>query len=236
MKKSLLILCTLIIVTCTPKNPDVDYIINKYIEARGGLEKIKEIDSKIFIGHYIEPGYNWLMDAQVKQKRPYYRVVGDTSRGFAEGFDGSSWEYFREKGFIRTTGEAEAATRRGSEFDVSLIEYENKGHYVELLGHKIINGTNTYEIEVTLNDGWKKIYYIDTSSYLIIALRKAMPLHAVGDDIDYLVTVTDYRQVNDVLYPFTQIERDFHSNKMISSTIWDTLIVNEELPDSVFSP
>lgn len=234
--KYFIILTALLMTACTNNMQTADQVINQYLEARGGYESIKNIQSKIYTGHYIEPGYNLLLEAQIHQKRPYYRLVGDPETGFAEGFDGSSWEYFSDRGVIRSEGEAEAATRRGSEFDESLIDYKEKGHDVEFKGIRNLNGEEVYELELIYNDGWVKTYFIDTSSNLITAMRKAMPLHARGDDIDYLVTITDYRKVGEVLFPFTHIEREYHTNKMISTTMWDTLILNKEIPDSLFSP
>ena len=142
IKKSLPVL--LVIVICLGLSQEVsaqkkqlkkvDKIIQGYYKAIGGYEKLKNIRTLIRKGTYIEPAYNLILPtAKTESKRPNFRLVGNPDKGFAEGFDGASWEYFKEKGVIRSTGEAEAATRRGAEFDESFVDYKEKGHTVTLV-------------------------------------------------------------------------------------------------------
>ena len=56
-------------------NPET--IINNYYKSVGGYESIKSIKTLIKKGHYIEPKYNLLLNADLTKKRPNFRVVGD---------------------------------------------------------------------------------------------------------------------------------------------------------------
>ena len=231
----------ILIVSCQdkPKITSIDTIeelLSAYYETVGGYDNIKAIESKIVDGHYIEPGYNLLLNAHQEFKRPYYRIVGDTARGFAEGFDGKSWEYNKKKGYYRSEGEADKATLRGAEFDESFIDYKEKGYEVEFKGITVLENQEYYELLMKYPEGDVKRYFFDKSNYLPRYMTKSMPLHAVGEPIDYLVSITDYRKVGNVLFPFSKIERNVHTGQMVNSTLTDTIILNEDIPLSLFSP
>jgi len=148
--------------TVHAQSSDADRIIQKYYKAIGGYENLKKIAVLVRKGTYIEPGYNLILPtARTISKRPYLRLVGDPKEGFAEGFDGASWEYFKAKGVIRSSGEAEAATRRGAEFDESFVDYREKGHKVSFQGIRKLGINRAYDLRVDLKDGSVKHYYID---------------------------------------------------------------------------
>jgi len=242
MKKNLIVLFSCIFFSCTDHGQNqvksTDELIAKAIEALGGHDSIKAIHSQIWDGHYIEPGYNLIVKAHTEQMRPDYRLIGDgATPTFAEGYNnGKTWEYSKERGITWSTGEAEAATRRGAEFDLPFIDWKEKRHEPEFKGMKQIENRNYYELKIKMKDGWIVSYFFDTHSFLPVYLRKAMPLHAVGNDIDYLVTLTDYRRINGVLLPFSKIERDIRSGKMINATMMDTVIINRKIDTSRFDP
>ena len=99
LKNSLLfILFPLVFIRCTPskssaeKLPEkitVDGIIQKYYTAIGGYDKLKRIGTMVKKGSYTEPAYKLVLSAQLRQKRPGYRVVGDVKLGYAEGISTS---------------------------------------------------------------------------------------------------------------------------------------------------
>ena len=87
----------------------------RHIEARGGYERIAALQTVVYSrGTYSEPGYTGSGNAFMARQRPYLKVVGNPEQpgGFMEGYDGSSWEWFRDPGIvIRTVGAAAGASR-----------------------------------------------------------------------------------------------------------------------------
>lgn len=240
MKITTFLFLTLLFSSCYPNEKrdglTADQLVQKAILALGGYDSIKSINSLIIDGHYIEPGYNLLIKAHIEKMRPNFRVIGDPVKlGFAEGFDGASWEYFNGK-IKRTVGEAEAATRRGAEFDYPFVDWEEKGHTIELLKIEQIEGLPFYPLKITLNDGWVLHYYFDVNTFLPFYYRKAMPLHAKGENINYLVSNSDFRKVKGVLIPFSSIERNIYSGTMINATIVDSIRTNTLSDKLRFSP
>ena len=87
-----------------------------------------------------------------------------------------------------------------------------------------------------LQDGWAKDYYLDTKSYLIVALRKAMPLHATGPDIESLTMYEDYKPVAGVLYPHSFVERNTRTGDIMNTLHWKQIEANVEIDDRQFNP
>jgi hypothetical protein len=216
-----------------------DKLINEHIRARGGYKKIKAIKSLRMAGTYQE-GKN-TFNTYIEWKRPYFRVVvvGVPDEVYREGFNGTSWEYEKPSGKLKITpssSEAGKTARRGSEFDESIIDYRQKGHHIEYIGKEKINEKDAYHLRVTLRDGWVKDYYLDANTYLILALRKAMPLHVTGPMIESLTMYSDYRPVDGVLYPHSFVERNTATGQIMNTLEWKTIEANVAIDDAQFSP
>jgi hypothetical protein len=232
----------LLLVFClAPSGPafaqSADSIIAKYIQARGGHKKLRAIKTLRMIGTYQE-GKN-SFGTYILWKRPAFRLVavGPEGTAYLEGFNGASWEYSQTRKQLKlTSGAAEAATRRGAEFDESIIDHKAKGHRVEYLGREKILGLDVFHLRVNLKDGWVKDYYLDTKTYLIVALRKAMPLHAQGPAIESLTTYEDYRPVAGVLYPHSFVEKKVATGEVMNTLRWDRIEANIDIDNARFSP
>jgi hypothetical protein len=216
--------------------PTVDEVLARHYRARGGLDKIRAIRSVVMRGVYKEGDFE--SATFIEWKRPSSRVVGLPPVGYYEGFDGTTWELSTGDGKIRRPdGAAAAAGRRGAEFDESIVDYASKGHTVSLgAGTRKVAGREAYEVVVRLADGWEKVYYIDAQSYLVVALRKAMPLHATGPDVESLTVYEDHRAVAGVLYPHRGVEYRTATGAVMNTLQWDEIRANVELGDERFHP
>jgi hypothetical protein len=215
-------------------------VINGYFEAIGSYENLKKIETILKQGHYIEPAYNIVLNAKIQKRRPNFRIIGDIeSSGFEEGYNGTAWEYHKNKGLILSEGEAKEVIIVSSEFDYPFVDAEEKGHKVSYKGIKYIGAIKTYDIEVTMdimNAEYITNFYFDIHSYLLIGQRKIMPIHAVGEDVEMIVSYSDYRNISGVLFPFSQIERNEKTGKFLNATVWNEIIINKNIPLSTFDP
>ena len=234
---SLLILVYVPVATVSGQSADP--LIDKYLKARGGYEKLKAIKTLRMTGTYQEGKSSF--GTYIEWKRPSFRVVvvGIPNEVYREGYNGTSWEFSAPSGELKITQPSSAAgmaARRGAEFDESIIDYRQKGHRVELVGQEGLNGKDVYHLRVTLSDGWVKDYYLDAETYLIVALRKAMPLHAAGPAIESLSTYEDYRPVAGVLFPHAFVERNTATGAVMNTLRWDLIEANIKIDDNQFNP
>lgn len=218
----------------------VSKVINGYFEAIGSYENLKKIETIVKQGHYIEPAYNIVLNAKIQKRRPNFRIIGDIEiNGFEEGYNGTAWEYHKNKGLTLSEGKAKEVIIVSSEFDYPFVNAEEKGHKVSYKGIKNIGAIKAYNIEVTMdimNSDYITNFYFDTNSYLLIGQRKIMPIHAVGEDVEIIVRYSDYRKISGILFPFSQIERNEKTGKFLNATIWSEIISDKDIPLSTFDP
>jgi len=151
----------------------------------------------------------------------YYRAIG---------FDSLTWEYgFQTGKMIIDTGAAADAGRRGAEFDESFVDAASKGHQVSLVGAERFADRPSHRLRVSLADGWEKEYVFDDSTGLIVALRKAMPVHATGAPVTSVTVYDDWRAEGGVLQPHRFIERELQTNRLMSTLQWDSIRTNIDL-------
>lgn len=224
----------------------VEQIVDKHTQALGGNENIHKLQSIVIRGMYhepgpIPPGTPIVARNYMAFMRPYYQVIGDPAivhPSLREGFDGSAWEYYGDPGIVvRTVGAAAAATRHTAEFlQDSLLDYNENNSKLELQGTGKIGERNAYKILVTLADGFQKYLFVDTESFLIIADRKAAPIHAFGESVTTETRFEDYRSAGGVLMPHKTIEVELASGKVFSESRKVSVEVNTLHDPSIFSP
>jgi hypothetical protein len=212
------------------KAESADDIIARYYRAIGGHDRLAGITTRHMWGTYSEGSLTASTD--IVWKRPMIRRVNVHAPGFdyAEGFDGKTWEYnFQKQQLVIDTGAAADAGRRGAEFDESFVDYPAKGHTVQLLGAESFAGRPAHRIRVTLADDWQKEYVFDDGTGLIVALRKAMPIHATGPAVTSVTAYEDWRKEGGLLQPHRFTERDVQSDRLLNTLQWDSIRTNVSL-------
>jgi hypothetical protein len=207
-----------------------DAIFAHYYRAIGGRERLEHVESRHMWGVYNEGTLTAKTD--MVWKRPMWRRVNVHAPGFdySEGFDGHTWEYnFQRQTLVVDTGAAADAGRRGAEFDESFVDYDKKGHQVSVVGAELFEDRRAHRVRVTLADGWEKQYLFDDSTGLIIALRKAMPIHATGAPVTSVTTYEDWRTEGGVFQPHRFVEREMLGGRLLNSLQWDSIRTNVEL-------
>lgn len=207
--------------------PSVDEVLGRYFRAVGGEERLLSVRSRQMWGTYSEGAMTARTD--IAWQRPSTRRVNIHAPGFeySEGFDGRTWEFnFRTNHLVVDTGAAEAAGRRGAEFDESFVDYRMKGHRVAMIGSERFEGRDAYRLRVSLTDGWEKDYLFDQESGLIVAVRKAMPVHASGPAVESMSTYEDWRETGGLLQPHRFSEREVVSGRLMNTLQWDSIRVN----------
>ena len=222
--------------------PDVEEIVARYVEARGGLEAMRAIETLVYSGGlYQEADFSSSGNAMMAFERPYYRVVGNPEDpgGYMEGYDGASWEWLGDPGIVvRTVGAAAGATRRGADFEGMLVDYRSKGSTVELGDAETIDGRPTHRLMVTLRDGFVRELFVDQETYLTVAERRSAPFHAFGDPVTSETRIGDYRPAigSTVLFAHSYVQTEIATGKELSRMQWGRVEANRELPRSWFSP
>ncbi len=240
LARTMLVLAGCLVSSSSAQNGlTVEEIVQRHIDALGGRARIDAVQSTITHadyreGNFIAPG------AFIAKMRPYYRTICDV-RGklgdVCEGYDGSAWEWYADPGVtLRVVGAAAAATRHGTEFIDSLVDYSSRGTHIQLVGADVFGGEKVHKLHVTLADGFEKDLFVDQKSFLIVGDRRSAPVHAFGEAVQSENRIGDYRVVNGVLFPFTFTEVEMASGKEMNRLTVQSMEMNPSLPAGFFAP
>lgn len=203
-------------------------IVQRYIAARGGLDKLRAIRTLVFRG---PPRPNGRAGRQILRARPFYLNVG------AEGNDGTPWEAYDEFGLQpRVTDAPGAALRHTAYFDDPLVMTLEPGWNVELTGSERIGDRDAWRLRVTYPDGFVNESFVDKTTWLLIGRRFTAPVHAFGASVTSQAIIGDYRPVHGVLFPFELRETDLATGHEQDAFTWQAIEANVALDYAAFSP
>jgi outer membrane lipoprotein-sorting protein len=201
LKVALGILC----LTALASAQTAEELVAKNIQAHGGLEKIKAINTMRMTGKiYV---MNFYAVAGVEKKRGNLLRQAFTLQGMTQvlAYDGSSgWQIQPFGGRKDPEFMGEDDTRdlvEESDIDGPLVDYQAKGNKVEYLGHDTVDGDDVYELKVTLKNGDIVYYYLDPDTYLEIKREKQQFIR--GSVRESEEQLGSYKQVAGVYYPYS---------------------------------
>ena len=203
-------------------------IVQRYLAARGGLEKLRAIRTLVMRG---PPRPNGKPGRQMLRARPFYLSIG------SEGNDGSPWEAYDEYGLQpRVTDAPGAALRHTAYFDDPLVMSLEPGWAIELTGSERIDDRDTWRLRVRYPDGFTSESFVDKTTWLLVARRITAPVHAFAEPVTSQAVFGDWRPMNGVLFPYAWREVDLQSGETMDASTWQTIEANVPLAPSVFSP
>jgi hypothetical protein len=89
--------------------------------------------------------------------------------------------------------------REQADIDLSpLVDYQAKGHQVELVGRERVEGKEAFKLKVTLRDGSVRTLYLDAKNCLPIRTEDTRPLD--GAPVEFVTETSDYRSVEGIQF------------------------------------
>jgi hypothetical protein len=183
---------------------NVDDVIASNIKARGGLEKIKAVrsvrtTSKLTVGSF--------RAAYVQENKRPDRVREEAIiQGMAQvqAYDGKiGWQispFSGRKDPERMSQDDTKTLVIDADIDGPLVDYQQKGHKAELVGHDSVEGTDCYKVKLTLKNGDVRYYFLDSDSFLELKIESQSNIRGT---VQYTETYFgDYEKVNGIYYPF----------------------------------
>ena len=133
-----------------------DELVAKNLEARGGVQKIKAVNTLKMAGKaYV--GIN--ADFSQENKRPNMIRQGFSVQGMTQtlAYDGSvGWKIDPFGGRKDAEMMGEDDTRDlvdNADIDGPLVDYQAKGTKIEYIGHDVVDGDDAYKLKLTLKNG-----------------------------------------------------------------------------------
>ena len=182
----------------------VDEILAKNFEAKGGLAKIRAVQSIRVSGKMtIGPGME--APAVIEQKRGDKLRMDITFQGMTLTpmvLNGSAgWKLMPIQGNSNPESlspEEMKDALEQADIDGFFVDYKTKGHTVEYLGKEKVEGTDAYKLKVTLKSGDVRTVYIDTDSNLEIKIDSKSTRR--GAEVEGDTTLGDYKEVDGLIF------------------------------------
>jgi hypothetical protein len=183
----------------------VDELIEKNIQARGGLEKIHAIQSMRLTGR-LSVG-DATMPSVLEVKRPNrtrweFTVNGQTA---VQAYDGTvAWAVVPFAG--KTEPELMSAEdlkdiQLQADMDGPLVDYKAKGNRVEVMGLEKTGERDAWRLKVTLRNGDARDVYLDLKTHLQVLTVAHRTVQ--GKQVEIESELGDYREVGGVLLPYS---------------------------------
>ncbi|MGH9870001.1 MAG: hypothetical protein ACREAA_17785 [Candidatus Polarisedimenticolia bacterium] len=215
----------------------VDEIVARHIEARGGLKKLRSIQTLREHGRVLAgPNRQALVTRQIKrpdQVRLEFTVQGVTSVYVSDGRQG--WKMSPFDGDTSPTPLPEqAVTEAAEQVDIEgpLVDWKAKGHTVELVGHEMVGGHDSYKLKITLPSGAVRHEYIDVKDFQ--RLRTDSTRLARGRNVQIQTTFSDFRKTGGVAFPHVaEVVAAGRPQRLIVRV--DRIEINPPLSDGLFA-
>ena len=215
-----------------------DELVNKNIEAKGGLEKIKAVKTVRMSSKTVLPGGFVAATGQENMRpnllRETFSLQGMTA---VQAYDGSTgWQIqpFGGKKDPQYMGEDDLRDLIiDSDIDGPLVDYKAKGNTVEFMGHDVVDGDDALRLKVTLKDGDIIYYFLDPDTYLEI--RKENQEFIRGSVRENAFEMGSYKPVAGVMYPFSLSSGPKNDPSQWQNTTVDKIEVNVPLQNADFA-
>ncbi|HXJ89803.1 MAG TPA: outer membrane lipoprotein-sorting protein [Candidatus Binatia bacterium] len=214
----------------------VDEIMAKYVQARGGADKLKSVQSiKTTATMTMGPGME--LPGTVIQKRPKFARLEFSAQGLTavQAYDGqNAWQimpFMGKKDPELMAADEAKETEEMADVDGPLVDYKSKGHQLELLGKEKVEGTDAYKLKLTLKNGDVQTIYLDADSFLEI--KEVTKRTVRGTDQEVEAAIGDYKEVNGMMFPFA-IENAVKGSDQKQKITITKIELNVPVDDSVF--
>lgn len=238
-RRSPLAAVLMLIAAASARAVTVDELIAKNIKARGGMEKIRAIQSlrtsgKLFVG---EGGFSLELGYTQMIKRPGMVRMEVSLQGLTQvrAYDGSvGWQIQPFEGRLapeKLSADDVKGLKLAADLDGPLVDYQAKGSRVEYLGTEDVDGTDAHKLKVTLKDGDVLMIYLDPDYFLEI--RTTVQMKIRGAELVEEEDLGNYEQVAGVMLPFS-IESGAKGQPKGTKITVEKIEINPELDSKLF--
>jgi outer membrane lipoprotein-sorting protein len=214
-----------------------DYILDRAIAARGGLEKIRAVQAERISGH-ISFGADAEGPFVVELKRPRKMHMEFTVQGstMVRVYDGKSagWANNPFAGKNNPEPMAEEELRNISEesdFDGPLVNYKAKGNQIELAGKDKVEGREVYRLKLTTKNGDVRFYLFDSETFFLLKWEGKRKFK--DEDMPVESYFRDYHDVGGLQFAF-EIDSGTSAEEINQKILIDKIELDPELSDSRF--
>jgi hypothetical protein len=233
MRLGIAFLATLLLGTGGAGAETVDQIVEKNVEARGGLAALKGIRSLRMTG-VVGMGPSAQIGLVMEFRRPRmvrqeFSVPGATG---VAAYDGATaWQVMPFAGKVtpeRMTPDERKEMEEQADIEGDLVDWRTKENVVELLGRESLSGVETWKLRVTPKAGTARTVWLDAATFLEIQSESKRKID--GKEVEFVSSIGDYRTVSGLRLPYlieTRVKGAVSGQKITLQTIEVNVPIDE---------
>lgn len=233
------ILSRLLVFACCASSAQAqtaEELVAKNTEAKGGVAKIKALKTLRMTGRLQQGDFTAVVGQESKAPDLLRFTFTIQNMTQIQAYDGKvGWQIspFAGRKDPELLGEDDMRDlTEAADFYGPLIDYRDKGHTIDYLGHDTVDGDDVYRLKVTLRNGDIVYYYLDPDTYLEIRTETQQFIR--GSLRERVTELGSYKLVNGVYLPFS-IETGPKRNPDARSKItYEKIEANVDVPDADF--
>ncbi len=215
----------------------VDDIINKYIDGRGGKDKLSAIKSVYMEGSREMMGSEVAVKVTIVQGKLFrndFEFGGN--KGYMIVTPTEGWSLIPMRSQNVEIISADRLKNMQGQLDIAgpLVDYIAKGNKAELQEKEIIDGKEAYKIKITLSTGKEIFFFIDKDTYLLIQSKQMSPAMGNNTPQEIVTNYSDYKSFDGIMFPQTIANPG--SGVTGGSTTFDTIVINKIIDECQYKP
>ena len=219
------------------KAPSLDELVAKNIEAKGGEQALKALQSLKLTGKMIVNQGTLQLAYEETKKRPGDVRTDLTLQGMTavEAYDGKEgWRispFQGRKDPEKMSADDLKPLMEDAEIDGPLVDWKGKGSTVEYIGREDVDGTSAYKIKVVRKNGDVSFVYLDPDHFLEIRILTQRVQHGAQQETE--TDIGDYEKIGGVFIPFS-IEEGRKGDPDKQKVVIDKAEANVPVDDAIF--
>ena len=221
----------------TVKAQTADEIVNKHIEAIGGLENWKKVNSMVLTGTMSVQGMSLDVITTVLHNKGSRQDINEMGMNNYQILTPTAgWSFFPIQGQQAPEAMTADDVKEGqTDLDAqgSLIDYKAKGHTVELIGKEDVDGTECFKLKLALKTGKTETYFIDPKTYYIVKLVSIKK--ANGQEAEVSTGLSNYQKLPEGIVVAMSVSVPFGPGVNFDYII-SKVEVNKAIDEAIFKP
>ena len=216
---------------------DVDELVAKNIEAKGGADALKALQSLKLTGKLIVNEGQLQLAYNETKKRPdavraEFVLQGMTAVQAYDGKEGWKISPFQgRKDPEKMSADDLKPMLQDAEIDGPLVNWKEKGSTLEYIGREDVDGTLAYKVKVVRKNGDVNFVYLDPDHFLEIRILTQRVQHGAQQETE--TDIGDYEKIGGVFIPFS-IEEGRKGDPDKQKTVIDKAEANVPVDDAIF--
>ena len=219
------------------KPPTLDELVAKNIEAKGGADALRALQSLKLTGKMlVQQGQIELAYNQTKKQpgevRTEATLQGMTMVQAYDEKDGwKIWPFQGRKDPEKMSADDVKSLIEDAEIDGPLVDWKAKQSTLEYLGTEDVDGTLAHKIKVVRKNGDVNFVYLDPDRFLEIRILTQRIKHGAQEEVE--TDVGDYEKIGGMFVPFS-IESGRKGDPDKQKTVIEKAEANVSVDDAIF--